>query len=122
MGLKEIEQKMMDTLSTYAKIQAVQGLIMALMPNQAAVLVGFDKGKRERELFFLIETFTIYVQTTINAHALKAAAPAIFLVGLLYIGMAMQYSYGAHCESRYVYVFFFLRTYLFNFFLSSERT
>jgi len=52
MGLKEIEQKMMDTLSTYAKIQAVQGLIMALMPNQAAVLVGFDKGKREREFFF----------------------------------------------------------------------
>ena len=54
MGLKEIEQKMMDTLSTYAKIQAVQGLIMALMPNQAAVLVGFDKGKRERGFFFLI--------------------------------------------------------------------
>ena len=34
-----------------------------------------------------------------------AAAPAIFLVGLVYIGLAVQYAYGANCESRYVFFF-----------------
>ena len=95
MGAAELEEKMMSTLKLYAKIQAVQGIFMVLMPYQAAVLVGYDKGS------FLFFSF----RRRRHIHAIarsSAAAPAIFLVGLVYIGLAVQYSYGAHCESRYV--------------------
>ena len=45
MGAAELEEKMMSTLKLYAKIQAAQGLFMTLMPYQAALLVGYNKGK-----------------------------------------------------------------------------
>ena len=100
MGAAELEEKMMSTLKLYAKIQAAQGLFMTLMPYQAALLVGYDKGKLKKN----VRT------TTSHRDRLPAASPAIFLVGLVYIGLAVQYSYGAHCESRYVLflqIFFF---------------
>ena len=45
MGEAELEEKMMNTLRLYAKVQGAQGLFMTLLPYQAAVLVGYDKGK-----------------------------------------------------------------------------
>ena len=73
MGAAELEEKMMSTLKLYAKIQAVQGIFMVLMPYQAAVLVGYDKG---RFLFFRFDDDVTFTRSRV----LQLLLPLYFLL------------------------------------------
>ena len=73
MGAAELEEKMMSTLKLYAKIQAVQGIFMVLMPYQAAVLVGYDKG---RFLFFCFDDDVTFTRSRV----LQLLLPLYFLL------------------------------------------